>query len=976
MRLFGPIGLTIATTLTAGIASTASAAGLDPYISEIRIAQTGPNTDRFIEITGAPGTDLSQDSIVVIGDIEGAFPPEQNGGIEMVVSLDGVTIPGDGVLLIAEDTFSQGTPDATASLPFETADNLTVMLVENFTGAVDDDLDSDNDGILDIEPWTMVLSSVAILIDADPNGFSSDYFYSNDTVGPVDGFTPLHAWQCTDTGAWRPGSDALGGPNETPGELNATCDGGGGGGDLVLNEYRLDQSGSDNDEYVELAGTPGTSLDGVFFIAIGDGTGGSGVAECVIDLSGSSIGNTGYFVICETTFSLGQGDLVLESNGLNLENSDNVTYLLVRDFTGEGGADLDTDDNGVIDSPLPWSEVIDSIALIETFGSGELVYSDNTLGPDGSYVPAQGYRCSPDGIWTIGSFSVDDNTDTPGFENLACPVLQCGGDEARSCFETRAEPGCSDASCCDLVADIDPACASEEWDANCVQLAQQTCLSQGSSPSLTLSEVRMKQAGSDDDEFFELTGAPGTSLDGVSLVVIGSIGADSDGGIETAVNLSGYSIGKSGYFVAAEESFTLGNADATLDLVFNDSMNKTLLLVFNFTGTVNGDLDTNNDCTLDSQPWDTLIDGVAWTSPNDTNCVYYGTATPGDGDYSPGHAYVCELSSGTWGVGTFAADDSAAADTPGTANPEDCDTSDCEEAIAQGLDAVGIDLLQNYGPEGCCSFWDAACDEFVARNLTFESSAPAEVFIDEMRIDQFGDDNDEYIELSTAPGQSLDGYTVIVIGDGSTGSGQVETRIPLIDVTADDNGLVLIADGSTYTLGTPSYDFSFDIENSDNITCLVVYGFSGDDLAPDLDAEDDGVLDTTPWVETSYCVALIETDPATEGDQVYCDTQVGPDTTFVPAHVYFDCGLEMWEIGLIDPVGETDTPGELNPGCDSGGVPCPGDFNGDGVVDGGDFGNLLASWGLCTGCPQDLNGDGSVTGADVGLMLSFWGQCP
>ena len=363
MRLFGPIGLTIATTLTAGIASTASAAGLDPYISEIRIAQTGPNTDRFIEITGAPGTDLSQDSIVVIGDIEGAFPPEQNGGIEMVVSLDGVTIPGDGVLLIAEDTFSQGTPDATASLPFETADNLTVMLVENFTGAVDDDLDSDNDGILDIEPWTMVLSSVAILIDADPNGFSSDYFYSNDTVGPVDGFTPLHAWQCTDTGAWRPGSDALGGPNETPGELNATCDGGGGGGDLVLNEYRLDQSGSDNDEYVELAGTPGTSLDGVFFIAIGDGTGGSGVAECVIDLSGSSIGNTGYFVICETTFSLGQGDLVLESNGLNLENSDNVTYLLVRDFTGEGGADLDTDDNGVIDSPLPWSEVIDSIQV-------------------------------------------------------------------------------------------------------------------------------------------------------------------------------------------------------------------------------------------------------------------------------------------------------------------------------------------------------------------------------------------------------------------------------------------------------------------------------------------------------------------------------------------------------------------------------------------------------------------------------------
>merc|ERR1712032_551813 len=130
------------------------------------------------------------------------------------------------------------------------------------------------------------------------------------------------------------------------------CDGGGGGGDLVLNEFRLDQSSTDTDEYIELSGTPGTPLDGLFFIAIGDGTGGSGVAECVIDLSGYSIGNSGYFVICETSFTLGQGDLVLE-NELNLENSDNVTYLLVNGFTAERNDDLDADDNGVIDSPLP-----------------------------------------------------------------------------------------------------------------------------------------------------------------------------------------------------------------------------------------------------------------------------------------------------------------------------------------------------------------------------------------------------------------------------------------------------------------------------------------------------------------------------------------------------------------------------------------------------------------------------------------------
>lgn len=56
--------------------------------------------------------------------------------------------------------------------------------------------------------------------------------------------------------------------------------------------------------------------------------------------------------------------------------------------------------------------------------------------------------------------------------------------------------------------------------------------------------------------------------------------------------------------------------------------------------------------------------------------------------------------------------------------------------------------------------------------------------------------------------------------------------------------------------------------------------------------------------------------------------------------------------------------------------PCPGDLNGDGLVDGADFGALLASWGRCKRCDADLDGDDAVDGADVGMMLSFWGDCP
>ena len=58
-----------------------------------------------------------------------------------------------------------------------------------------------------------------------------------------------------------------------------------------------------------------------------------------------------------------------------------------------------------------------------------------------------------------------------------------------------------------------------------------------------------------------------------------------------------------------------------------------------------------------------------------------------------------------------------------------------------------------------------------------------------------------------------------------------------------------------------------------------------------------------------------------------------------------------------------------------GDVPCPGDLNGDGLVNGADLGLLLVAWG--TEDPAaDLSGDGPVDGADLGLMLAAFGDCP
>ncbi len=97
---------------------------------------------------------------------------------------------------------------------------------------------------------------------------------------------------------------------------------------------------------------------------------------------------------------------------LNFENSDNVTDLLVADFAGSDGEDLDTDDDGVLDV-VPWSTVLDCVGLVETPGSGELVYCSETVGPDGSFVTGHAFDC-PDG-WEIGAFAGGD--DTPGSAN-------------------------------------------------------------------------------------------------------------------------------------------------------------------------------------------------------------------------------------------------------------------------------------------------------------------------------------------------------------------------------------------------------------------------------------------------------------------------------------------------------------------------------------------------------------------------------
>ncbi len=226
-------------------------------------------------------------------------------------------------------------------------------------------------------------------------------------------------------------------------------------GAQVINEIRIDQPSTDNDEYFELFGTAGTSLNGLTYLSIGDGAGGSGTIEAVVDLTGLSIPASGYLVVAESTFALGIADFTAN---LNFENSDNVTHLLVSGFTGANADDLDTNDDGVLDV-TPWASILDCIAILESATvpptGTEFAYCVNSVGPDGTFVPGHVQRV-PDGTgpFVIGLFDPLAGDDTPGAPNLAPLVEDCTNtiDDDADGLADCADPDCA----CDAACNVSP----------------------------------------------------------------------------------------------------------------------------------------------------------------------------------------------------------------------------------------------------------------------------------------------------------------------------------------------------------------------------------------------------------------------------------------------------------------------------------------------------------------------------------------
>ncbi|WP_346864194.1 T9SS type A sorting domain-containing protein [uncultured Draconibacterium sp.] len=353
--------------------AVASVNGQSVFINEVHYDNTGTDTGEAIEIAAPAGTDLTGWSVLLYNGSNGAvygtevlsgLVSDQSGGYGFVT----VNYPTNGL--------QNGAPDGIALVD---ASNTAIQFLSyegSFTavGGPADGQTSVDIGVS--EPGVPVGESLQL------TGNGADYTDFTWQVSTANTFGAVNVGQ-TFTGGSIP---------------------------IKINEIRIDQTSTDNDEYFELLGAAGQDLSGLTYLVIGDGTGGSGVIEAVVDLSGTQIAANGLFLAGEATMTIATPDFLTD---LNFENSDNVTHLLVSGFSGSNGLDLDTDDDGVLDI-IPWDEIVDDVAFIETVGSGDLVYSSFQVGPDGAFVPGHIYR-DCDGVWQMGTFEI--TLDTPGATN-------------------------------------------------------------------------------------------------------------------------------------------------------------------------------------------------------------------------------------------------------------------------------------------------------------------------------------------------------------------------------------------------------------------------------------------------------------------------------------------------------------------------------------------------------------------------------
>ena len=445
--------------------------GTSVFINEIHYDNDSTDTGEAVEIAGPAGTDLSSWTVVLYNG---------NGGAQYAtISLSG-TIPnqddGYGTQDFAHAGIQNGAPDGLALVDSSS----TVVQFLSYEGTF-------------------------TATDGPANGMSStDIGVQELSTTPVG-----NSLQLTGTGMFYEDFTWASPVASTFASVNTGQDFDGGTpvlDDPIINEFVANHTGTDTHEFVEVFGTSDSDYSAFTIVEIEGDSPSAGLIDDVIINVGSTDAN-GFWV---------------SSYMANLIENGTLTLLLVENFTGSTGTDLDTNDDGTFDS-TPWSRIVDDVAVNDG-DAGDVTYSSTVLqgGFDGVSYDVGGASRIPNGTdtdavsdWVRNDF---DGGGLPGFTGT--PVYG----------EAYNTPGAANS---------------------------------GVIPDVVINEADADTSGTDTLEFVELYdgGVGNIALDGRVVVFYNGNGDVS----YNAFDLDSYSTDTNGYFV-------LGNtAVSGVDLVFSSN---------------------------------------------------------------------------------------------------------------------------------------------------------------------------------------------------------------------------------------------------------------------------------------------------------------------------------------------------------------------------------------------------------------------
>jgi uncharacterized protein len=273
----------------------------------------------------------------------------------------------------------------------------------------------------------------------------------------------------------------------------------------LINEFVFNHVGTDTHEYVEIYGDSNSDYSAFTILQIeGDGLG-TGVIDSI-----QTVGTTNANGFWVTGFLS------------NVFENGTVTLLLVEDFSGTVGLDLDDDNDGVLNA-TPWARVVDDVAVTDG-GAGDKVYASTVLAPGFSGNPftpgsasriLNGVDTDSAGDWIINDF---DGAGLPGFVG----TIMRG--------EAVNTPG----------------------RANVVA---------SGSTTLVINEIDYDQPSTDTAEFIEIKNVSGTAinLSGYEIILVNGTGGGAT--VYETIPFPNVSLDENSYYVVCGNAATVDNCD-------------------------------------------------------------------------------------------------------------------------------------------------------------------------------------------------------------------------------------------------------------------------------------------------------------------------------------------------------------------------------------------------------------------------------